>query len=700
MDGRFHWLPGQARFWAVLAAWLISPALAFAQQEPGPSNDPAAQAAADPRAGAGKAPGDILNLDIEQLARTPVVVPSMDIAVTSVTKTPSTVGHSAAAIFVITPEMIRRSGATCIPEALRMAPGLEVAHIDQNKWAISCRGFNSRYSSNLLVLIDGRTVYTPVFSGVYWDTQDVVLEDIERIEVIRGPGGTLWGSNAVNGVINIITKKAKDTQGAYVMAGGGTQERLTDAARYGGRLSENGYYRVYGKQFDRGPGWVEGGTGPDDSWRQGRAGFRADWDVDRSAGDSVTVQGDCYVGDSGIRDSLTTSWPPPFTQSIAGYDRVSGENVLARWRRTLDEDSDWALQTYYDSYRRDGPLMLEEVKTLDVDFQYRFALTDRQKIICGAGYRNMDENILGYHPFTVYFDPQRQSVNLASVFLQDELALVEDRLALTMGVKLEHNDYTGLEVQPSARLLWTPDNRRSAWGAISRPVRTPSRADESLVFNMAANPYAPVFLRGMGDSGFKSVDMIAYEIGYREQATEQFSWDMALFYDVYDNVTSLDFGLPPFMEFVPPPPHLVVPATFGNENTAETYGVELASTWKVTEHWRLSGQYTYLHLQIHDTGGGADPQNQVYLRSAWDIGPKLEFDLMARYVDNLAGLNVPSYITMDARLGWRPRKHLELAAVGQNLLQDHHQEFGNDSSSRTQITQVPRGVYGTLTWRY
>ncbi|MEI8371489.1 MAG: TonB-dependent receptor [Planctomycetota bacterium] len=700
MDRRFNWLPVQARLGASLAAWLISPLLTFAQEPVGPSSSPVApaQAATEPQARSGKAVNDILSLDLEQLTRTPIVVPSMDIPVTSVTKAPSTVGHSAAAIFVITPEMIRRSGATCIPEALRMAPGLEVARIDQNKWAVSCRGFNSRYATNLLVLIDGRTVYTPVFSGVYWDTQDVVLEDVERIEVIRGPGGTLWGSNAVNGVINIITKKAKDTQGAYVMAGGGTQERLTDAARYGGRIGEDAYYRVYGKQFERGPGWVEGGAGPDDSWRQGRVGFRADWDVDRCSGDTLTVQGDCYAGESGVRDSLTTPWPPPFTQTIAGYDQVSGENLLARWRRTFDEESDWALQTYYDGYRRDGPLLLEEVKTLDLDFQYRFALTDRQKVVCGAGYRHIDDNILGYHPFTIYFDPQGQSRNLASGFLQDEIALVKDRLALTLGTKLEHNDYTGLEIQPSARLLWTPDNRHSTWAAISRAVRTPSRADESLVFNVALSPVAPVFLHGTGSTSFKSADMMAYEIGYREQTTDQFSWDVALFYDVYDNLSSLNFG-------APSPPYVVIPATFANENTAEAYGLELASTFKVTESWRLSGHYTYLHMQVHSKGfggtsGGNDPQNQVYLRSAWDIGPGLEFDLMTRYVDTLADLHVPSYITMDARLGWRPRKHWELAVVGQNLLQNHHLEFGNESSSRVQVTEVPRSVYGTLTWRY
>jgi iron complex outermembrane recepter protein len=695
----------------VVATFLFVPWPAAAQPTaplpPGVAAGTSTAAEPGPGAEAGK---KILDMDIGELAKTPVVTNaatgaglSMDTPVTSVSKQESTIGHSAAAIFVITPEMIRRSGATCIPEALRMAPGLEVARVDQNKWAISSRGFNARYDSKLLVLIDGRTVYTPVFSGVYWDTQDVLLEDVERIEVIRGPGGTLWGSNAVNGVINVITKKAKDTQGAYVMAGGGTEEKMTDGVRYGGRIGDDGHYRVYGKHFDRGTGWVpDSVNGADDAWRQGRAGFRADWDLDRAKRNSLTVQGDSYVGDSGVRDTLTTTLPP-FMQSVVAKDHVSGENVLTRWRHTNDDDSEWALQTYFDQYDRDGPLELEQVKTYDLDFQYRFALTSRQRIIWGLGFRHQDDCVIGANYFTLHYDPPRRGTNLTGGFIQDEIALVEERLALTLGTKLEENDFTGLEVQPSVRLLWTPDKRHSAWAAISRAVRTPSLTDESLVVTWSPAPGSPDLLRVMGTPGIKSEDLLAYEIGYREQMTERFSWDLALFYNVYRNLIGLDMGQP-FVEPVPPPPHTIIPGVLSNDGDGETYGVELAANWRATDRWQLYSQYTFLQLLAH--GGvmpefeGMSPHHQVYLRSAWDIGRNLEFDLMGRYVDYLPDVEVPSYITMDLRLGWRPRERLELAVVGQNLLQDHHREFGSEIRSRVQVTEVPRGVYGTATWRY
>lgn len=639
-------------------------------------------------------PEGILNLDIEQLARTPVVVPSMDIPVTSVTRTESTVGQSPAAVFVITNEMIRRSGATCIPEALRMAPGLEVARIDASKWAITARGFNSRYANKLLVLIDGRTVYNPVYSGVDWDMQDVLLEDIERIEVVRGPGGTLWGANAVNGVISIITKKAKDTQGTYLTAGGGTKEKLNDAFRYGGRVGEDIHYRVYGKHFERGAGFNP--TGQDfDAWSQGRAGFRMDWDVDRDKSNSLTVQGDCFTGEEGST-SLSTSTVPPYSLRLFGKGHVSGENLLARWRHVHDEDSDWALQLYYDHYCRKLLTLTEEVRTFDVDFQYRFPLGDRHSITCGAGCRSVHDRLPSNNPFTVQFIPPEQTVNTASQFIQDEITLVEERLALTMGVKLEENAYTGLEYQPSARLLWTPDRRHSFWGAISRAVRTPSRLDRD--FSATAAPSRGVFPRVLGSHDVISETLIAYEIGYRAQATEQFSWDIAAFYNRYEHLVTVQPGMP-FMEFVPPPPHMIFPLVFANGPVADTYGVELAVNWTISERWRLYSQYTFFEMSMLNNPG-VDPRNQVYLSSSWNLGRDLEFDLIARYVDSLSGISVPSYIAMDLRLGWRPRKHLELAFVGQNLLQTHHLEFGRTVDDvRTLTTEVCRGVYGTVTWR-
>lgn len=655
----------------------------------------------------------LLDLDLEQLAKTPVVVPSMDIPVTTVAREQSTVGRSPAAVFVITQEMIRRSGATCIPEVLRIAPGLEVAQINSSRWCISARGFNGRFANKLLVLIDGRSVYTPVNSGVYWDVQDLLLEDVERIEVVRGPGGTLWGANAVNGVINILTKSAKDTQGTYVSGGGGTHERFNDAFRHGGKIGEDGSYRIYGKYFERGPGVERAGpfnttTQGNDAWCQGRVGFRTDWGIDPGKSDALTVQGDYYRGSEG--DSATiVQTVPPYSQTYDVKNPVEGGNVLARWRHTIDDESDFALQTYFDRYSRIEDVVSETVNTLDLDFQYRFPLTDRQRITCGVGFRNVSDELLSADDFTEHYTPACRTTNLASQFLQDEIALVEDRLTLTLGTKLEQNAYTGFECQPTARMLWSPDRRHSLWGAVSRAVRTPSRWEDDLFKTMAMGgpppgpspgpgPFDVTFLRLYGSRGVLSEALMAYEIGYREQTTDRLSWDLALFYNVYDRLVTLKEETR-FWETYPLPAHWVDPQMFVNLGAAQTYGVELAGNWTVSERWRLYSQYTFLRLHTErQRAVSGDPRHQVYFRSAWDLGRDWEFDLMVRYVDAILGIGtVPSYITMDLRLAWRPRKHFEFAVVGQNLLQSHHWE--SSGLREDQVTEVPRGVYGTITYR-
>jgi iron complex outermembrane recepter protein len=349
---------------------------------------------------------------------------------------------------------------------------------------------------------------------------------------------------------------------------------------------------------------------------------------------------------------------------------------------------------------RSDALQTEQVRTFDVDFQYRFPLTDRQKITCGAGFRNVDSYFPDGDTFVTYFPAPCFTTNFPSQFVQDEITLVEDRLMLTLGTKLEQNPYTALEYQPGARLLWTPDHRHSAWSAISRAVRTPMRAQDQISITLA--PYAPgIYPRAQGNSDTVSEALLAYELGYREQTTEQFSWDIAFFYNVYDHLVSVVPGPIP----LPPPEPLVIPLIMGNGGRGETYGIELAGNYSLSQHWRLYAQYSFLQLQARaelpqTTESGNDPHNQVYLRSAWELRDDLEFDLMARYVDRLPDLDVPSYITMDARLAWRPQKHLELAVVGQNLLQARHWEYsGNTASSPTYATEVPRGVYGTLTWR-
>ncbi len=672
---------------------LFLPISAFAQSEA-----PAQSAAPHPPT----VGDDILNMDVEQLAKVDVRVPSMDIPVTSVAKEQSTVGRSAAAVFVITNEMIRRSGATCIPEALRMAPGLDVAQVNSSTWAISARGFNDVIANKLLVLIDGRTVYSPVFSGVYWDVQDYVMEDIERIEVIRGPGGTLWGANAVNGVINVITKKAKDSQGTYASVIGGTVERQTEVFRYGGQFGENCQYRVYGKYFDRGS-FYDPNQPANDAWDQGRFGFRADWDLDDA--NSLTVQGDHYVGTSGL-DAFHTLLVSPYYLPLEGSVRNTGENVLARFRHVYNKDSDWMLQTYLDNFQRlNSVLNSELVKTFDLELQYRFPLTERQQITCGAGYRYVQEDCPSVDPFTASVIPIEQDIYVVNQFLQDEISLIPDKLNLIVGCKLEQNTYTHFEYQPTIRLLWTPDRQHTLWGAVSRAVRTPSAIDRGL-FYTGPPVYDTVFLRLRGSEAFLSETLMAYEIGYRTQMTEKFSWDIATFYNVYDGIRG-QITYPPEIELVPTPPHLILPNVFANILGVHSYGVELNISWNISERWRLATYYTYLEMDVYGQTAataaalaGQSPRHQVYFRSSWDLRKDVDFDLMARYVNCLPEFPVPSYIEMDLRLAWRPRKRLELALVGQNLLQAHHYEFGSTPQALgLEVTEVPRSVYGSVTWR-
>ena len=690
----------RAEVWLTVVLMGMMTTAAIAQEE---------SAAQPGDSAAGNRPQDaknLLNLDLEQLGKVDVRPSSssapMNAEVTSVTREASTVGRSAAAVFVITNEMIRRSGATCIPEALRLAPGLDVARINSNTWAISSRGFNGILARNLLVLIDGRTVYSPVFGGVYWDVQDYVMEDIERIEVIRGPGGTLWGANAVNGVINVITKNAKDSQGAYLTAGGGTEERSNGAVRYGGKIGEDCYYRIYGKYFDRGP-FYDPSQPANDGWNQGRiriphrleSGQLQERHRDRPGGPLRRHR---------RHRRHVTSTTPPYQRTVQGATDNSGQNALARWRHVIDEDTDWTLQTYYDDYVRDTVLLSEKARTYDVDFQYRFPLGQRQSITWGAGYRQIHEDCPSTDPFTLSVLPPQGTTYVVSQFVQDEIKLSPDLLTFTIGCKLEQNPYTNFEYEPSARLLWTPDEKHSVWGAVSRAVHTPTELNEDVrTFCLGAGT-PDKFRWTLGSSAISSEALYAYELGYRAQATEQFSWDIAGFFNVYNQLLAGNAGAPIVI-----PPYTFVPNVYANKYPAESYGVELATNWSISERWRLYVQYTYFqsffyYPGLSATGSGGTPANQVYLMSSWDLRKDLTFDLMARYVDSLPGYNIPSYMTMDLRLAWRPTKHLEVAVVGQNLLQAYHWEYGFynffNAVNNAEATEVPRSVYGTVSWRY
>ena len=642
---------------------------------------------------------DMADNDVSQLSSVKVTTaPALQTEVSTVSRQKSTVGKSPAAVFVISNEMIRRSGVRSIPEALRMAPGVQVAKMDASKWAVSIRGSNGRFANKLLVQIDGRSIYTPLFGGVFWDVQDVLLEDVERIEVIRGPGASVWGANAVNGVINIITKSATDTRGTFVEAGGGTEERAFSSARYGWRTVNGVDVRVYGKWFDRDEGFVPGGVAHDD-WRMGRGGFRADWKPDSST--NLTFQGDYYGGTTG-RESIYPDPFAPFFQRVVDDASVAGGNALFRFTRILDEDSDWSLQTYYDRTERDFENLgfCEERDTFDVDFQHRFRFRENHSLIWGVGYRNSRDKIQSA-PFVLNFQPPERADDLFSYFLQDEITLSEDLLYFTVGSKFIHTDYTPFEFQPTARLLWTPSERQSIWASYSRAVRTPTRVSDDVRLVALQDPAAPgAFPLVLGNRSVVSENLDAWEAGIRVQPTDQFSWDLATFYFDYNDLQTLVPGGP----IVDPGPPVTVflPVTFQNPGEGNSYGFELASNYLVGPTWRLYGAYTFLKENLPARGAysGQSPQNQVYLQSSWELAKDVQLDVIWRYVDFLTAQSVPSYNAMDIRLGWRPSKHVEFAVVGRNLLDQDHPEFGFDTFTGNIATNVQREVYGVVSLRY
>lgn len=634
--------------------------------------------------------------DVSQLSQVqvtqPSVAPSLDAVVSTVERKDSTVGRTPAAVYVITRDMIRRSGARHLPEALRMAPGVQVAQIDANKWAVSIRGFNSRFANKLLVQIDGRSVYNPLFGGVFWDAQSVLLEDVERIEVVRGPGGTVWGANAVNGVINVVTRTAKDTHGTFVEGGGGNLERSYAGFRQGGSISENADLRISGQWDERSD--FESAT-QHDSWRRARVGARLDWSANSS--DSFTLQGDYYEGSAGTLSAFAA--PAPALVELNAYrENTQGGNVLFRWNRQLTEDSDWQLQTYYEHTDRmfEGAGSGYTRDTWDVDFQHRFPLAENHELIWGAHYRATRDN-LQPQPFFLTADPQRRSFDTISTFVQDTVTLSPDYLALTLGTKLSYNDFTGGEVQPSARLLWTPSKRLSGWLAASRAVRTATRLTQD--GRVVLPPTSGIYRLIEGNPDIESEDVFSLEAGIRQQPSSDFSWDLAVFWNRYEDLV----GLGSLTGIVSGPEGFLASIPFTNSGSAQTYGVELASLFHLTETWSLRTNYTFLKVNLDGSilgGSGDAPSHQVYLQSSHQLSSQVDLDLTWRWVDQLPSQQVAAYSALDLRLGFRPNDVAEFYIMGTNLLDAEHPEFGNDPFAGTQATQVPRGVFAGVMLRY
>jgi iron complex outermembrane receptor protein len=648
----------------------------------------------DPRVSwAQDASNPVGHLSIEEL---------LDVTVTSVGKKEQQISEAAAAIYVITQEDLHNSGVTSIPDALRRVPGLQVAQLSSYRWNVSARGFSEEWSGKLLVLVDGRTVYNPFFSGVYWDVQDLVLEDIERIEVIRGPGATLWGANAVNGVINISTKQAKDTQGG--LAGGlyGNQEAYGQV-RYGGRFSSNAHYRVYLKYSDHDDLVTRTGQAAGDKWDLLKGGFRTDWEPNEK--NLLTLQGDLFRKHYDTRATIATA--PGVMTNTSYRSRHVGANMLARWSHTFSAESSMYVQGYYDWQDNDNPLLAENHHTLDLELQHRFPLGSRQEIVWGVGYRH----VWSTHEDSFFLDyaTERGTSDLYNIFVQDDIWLVRDHLRLTLGSKFEHNQWTGLEIQPNARLLWRPAEDHSVWASVSRAVKTPNAADSELRVNYASFtgpvPTGRMLLAALPNPNLKSENLIAYELGYRVQAHKRLSLDVATFFNNYERLTVAE-PLPPRVENTPPPPHFLVATENRNAMHGYTYGVEFAPSWKVTDFWQLSGGYTFLKMNLfadnpsnsvdNDTEGN-DPTHQFHVRSFLTLPGNLSFDLAAYYVDELPSQDVPSYVRLDARLSWRPTRNLEVSVGASNLLDNQHPEFRGFSPA---ASEVPRAYYGKLSWSF
>lgn len=635
--------------------------------------------------------GSLTSLSMEELT---------NLTVSSVSRRDQQLSRVAAAAYIITDEEIRRSGVRSIPELLRRVPGLQVAQIDAHQWAVSARGFNGRFANKMLVLIDGRSVYNNEYSGVYWDQNDVLLEDVERIEVIRGPGATMWGANAVNGVINIITKKAKDTQGGLVVAQGGGDETVGAAVRYGGRRGDGLHYRAYAKGMDR-QGLVDSrGATADDGWHSVRGGGRLDWEPDGR--DLLTFSGDVYRG--GGAQTVNRSFVTPFP--VIGSDTVnfSGGYFMGRWERTLKR-SDIALQTYYNDERRNEWIAGGSMQTFDFDFQQHADLNERHDLVWGVGYRWMHDALTGTNP---PFLPPSSTEHLLSAFVQDDVTIIPNRFVVTLGSKILQNTYTGVELQPGVRVLWTPSRRRTLWASVARAVRTPSRRDRdlSMLFNLPAPGPLPMAMLVQGNKSFESETMLAYEGGYREQINRRMYLDVAVFYNNYEKLL-LDSQQPPFTR-TSPTPLLILPVTFTNSGWGHTYGVESSLSWTVNHRWKLLGGHAWTSARLFGPGvpGPADyqswawmtPRNTFSIQSTLDLNRRLSFDTSVYFVSRLPQRDIPAYARADMRLAWKVGEFGEISAGVQNLQPGTHQEFSMEEYTVPSL--IARTAYLRALWRF
>jgi iron complex outermembrane recepter protein len=630
-------------------------------------------------------PADLKTLSLDAL---------QDVMVTSVSKVEETLSEAAAAVAVITNEDLRRSGVTSLPEALRLVPGIHVARHTSNTWGVGSRGFSSVNSEKLLVLTDTRSVYTPLFSGVFWDAQDMLLDDVERIEVIRGPGAALWGSNAVNGVINVTTKSARDTQGSHAALTVGSEEQATLSARYGGRIGTDAYYRVFGKFADRDSSFVTNTIQRDD-WQIGHTGVRMDWDASRTT--SLTLQGEVYGGEVGrLTPSATVSGQPGPGGLLRTQTR--GGNVLARWTRSPSTASNLQLRVYYDRTHRTDPSFVDDLDTIDADLQHRSALPRRQEVTWGGNYRIMSNRNESKVIFAL--DPPSSRDQLVSGFVQHQVQL-HDSFRLTTGTKLEHNDFSGAELQPSIRASWKPAPAHAVWGAVSRATRTPTRLERDIAIDVNAS------MRLAGNEAFDAERLVAFEGGYRWQHSTSVFVDVAAYHNRYRGLASLELG-----QRITSGGRTITPIVNENLTDGRARGFEATASVAPVDWWRLTATSagTWLDLTPHGLDlnrgrflDGATPRHQFGLRSLLDLGNQWELDAYFRHLTSIrrlpaiasGGPGPAAYAEMDLRLEWRAAREVSLALVGQNLLHAHHAEFGSPATRG----EIQRGAYASITWR-
>lgn len=634
----------------------------------------------------------------------------MNIEVTTVSKQPERVQNAPAAVYVLTREEIRRSGASTIPDALRLVPGVNVAQINANSWAVSIRGFNSRFANKLLVMIDGRSIYSPLFSGVFWDRHSVPIEEIDRIEVVRGPGGTLWGANAVNGVINIITRHSSETQGQQAEFSVGTEKAGGLSLRQGASINDEATYRL-SAQFD---GYNEtklpDGSGANDQWENGQANLRVDWTP--TVDDEILIESGYSKVMAGDRHAQPSLSPPYSTFRDGDIDRY-GAFVMGRWNHRLNEESDVSLQGFIDHRYMDidTPMAEEYRTTADLQAQHGIKLGSKTNLTWGAGYRAVFSSVqTGDFSFNV--DPEDENTSVYNVFAQASRRFFDDRVELTVGSKLEHHSVSGTEIQPSARALWNVTPRHAIWTAVSTAARTPSTVENmGTVRNIVVPPGTPTNPSPLplipaieGDRDLDAERVTAYEAGYHGQVSETVSLDVAGFINSYtDLLLDSDVGSSnlntnygtPFIE---------VPVNINNKAEATTYGFEFSGLWQARDNWRLRAGYAWLHEDIEAPAGaeGNAPEHQLTLQSFYDIDENWRFDTVFRFVDDLENAGADAYLNMDARLSWTPKSSMEIALTGRNLLHSGYLEYGNERADTPlpAASEIERSVLLTMTMKF